>query len=149
MRKTTILLLAAMVCLWSVGARADDRDVAVGLVKKAIAFYKTNGAEKLIEEACNPKGEFVNSMSYVFVFDKDGVMLAHPFNPSLIGQPQAGAADVDGKFMSKEMVEIAKTKGSGWVDYRFKNPKTNEISPKSTYVERVDDLIVGAGIYKK
>ena len=149
MRKTTILLLAAILCLWSAGVRADDRDIAVALVKKAVASYKANGPEKLIEEVCNPKGEFVNATSYVFIFDKDGVMLAHPFNPSLIGQPQVGAADVDGKFMSKEMVDIARTKGSGWVDYRFKNPKTNEIAPKSTYVERVEDIIVGAGIYRK
>lgn len=149
MRNAVILLLAVIICLSSVTVRADDRDTAVALVKKAVAYYKVNGAEKLIEEASNPKGAFVNGAFYVFVMDKEGVMLAHPINPSLIGQPQIGATDVDGKFMTKEMLEVAKTKGSGWVDYRFKNPKTNEIAPKSSYVEMADELMLGCGVYRK
>ena len=60
MRKTTILLLVAVLCLWSASVQADDRDIAVGLVKQAIAFYKAGGPEKLIDAVCNPKGEFVN-----------------------------------------------------------------------------------------
>jgi cytochrome c len=149
MKNIIILLFAAIFCLSVTTARADDREIAVGLVKKAAAYYKANGAEKLIEEANNPKGEFVKGAFYVFVMDKDAVMLAHPINPSLIGQPQMAVQDVDGKYMSKEMADVTKSKGSGWVDYRFKNPKTNEIAPKTSYVERADDLILGCGFYKK
>jgi cytochrome c len=149
MKLKIICLLVAIVCLWSVAAHADDRETAVALVQKAVAFYKTNGVEKLIDEVSNPKGQFVSGALYVFVMDKDAVMLAHPFNSSLIGQPQAAVRDADGKFMTREMVEIAKTKGSGWVDYRFKNPKTDEIAPKSTYVELTDELMLGCGFYKK
>jgi signal transduction histidine kinase len=149
MKKLVLLLLAVIFCLSSISAWADDRDTAVALVKKAIAFSRANGAEKLIEEVSNPKGQFVDGAFYVFVMDLDAVMLSHPFNPSLIGQPQIAVRDVDGKYMTKEMRDVAKANGSGWVDYRFKNPKTGEIAPKSTYVEKADDLIIGCGIYRK
>ena len=76
-------------------------------------------------------------------------MLAQPFNSNLVGQSLINIRDPNGKYMTKEMVELAKTKGSGWVDYVFKNPKTNEMSPKSTYVELADEVVVGCGIYKK
>lgn len=149
MKKTTLLLLVAVLCLWSMSARADDRDVAVAMVKKAVAFGKLNGTEKLIDEANNVNGEFVKGAFYIILFDKEGVMLAQPFNPSLVGRSLAAIPDMNGKFMTREMVEMAKSKGSGWVDYRFKNPKTGEVSEKSTYVELADEVIVGCGIYKK
>ncbi len=149
MKKITILLLAAIICLCSMSARADDREDAVALVKKAVAFYKANGMEKLIEEVNNSKGQFVNGALYVFIFDKDTFMLAQPFNQSLIGRKMGEVTDADGKYMVKEMVAVAKAKGIGWVDYQFKNPKTNEIAPKSTYVELADEVVVGCGFYRK
>ncbi len=150
MKKLIILLMAAIFCLGSTSAKADDRDTAVALVKKAVAFYKANGAEKLIEEASNPKGQFVDGAFYVFVMDKDAFMLAHPMNASLIGTPNIQLQDANGKFFCKEMVAVTKSAaGAGWVDYMFKNPKTNEIAPKSSYVERADDFIVGCGVYRR
>jgi signal transduction histidine kinase len=149
MKNLIILLIAAIFCVSASNVRADDRDTAVALVKKAVAFYKANGPEKLIEEVSNPKGQFVNGAFYVFVMDKDSIMLAHPMNASLIGQPNMTIKDVDGKLFTKEMFDVARGKGSGWVDYRFKNPKTGEISPKSSYVEYFEDILFGCGVYRK
>ena len=149
MKKLIILLIAAIVCLGSTRAQADDRDTAMALVKKAVAFYKANGAEKLIEEASNPKGQFVQGAFYVFIMDKDAFMMAHPMNASLIGTPNIQLQDANGKYFTKEMVAVTQSKGAGWVDYVFKNPKTNELAPKSSYVERADDFIVGCGVYRK
>ena len=151
MKKLVMLLLATVVCLSSTGARADDRDVAVALVKKAVVFYKANGPEKFIEEGNNPKGQFVQGTLYVYVnvLDKAGTTVVHPMNPSLVGTSVIALQDVDGKFFIKEMAAVATEKGSGWVEYRFKNPKTGEIGRKTSYVERVDDLVVGCGIYLK
>jgi len=33
------------------------------------------------------------------------------------------------------------------VDYLFRNPSTGRIAPKSVYVEAVDGIILGCGIY--
>lgn len=147
--KTKRLLLAAVLCLVAWTAHADNRDTAVAMVKKAVTFYRANGVEKLIEEVNKPQGQFVDGAFYVYVKDMDAMMLAHPVQPWMIGQNSYNNKDADGKLFAKEMQDRAKTEASGWVDYRYKNPKTNEIEAKSTYYERVDDLLICCGTYKK
>jgi cytochrome c len=57
--------------------------------------------------------------------------------------------DMDGKAYVKERIEIAQTKGKGWQDYKFTNPVSKKIEGKSAYIEKLDDLIIGCGVYKK
>jgi cytochrome c len=56
--------------------------------------------------------------------------------------------DEAGKLYWREIVEIARQRGTGWCDYTGTHPKTKVREPKSLYVERVGDLIVGCGIYR-
>jgi signal transduction histidine kinase len=56
--------------------------------------------------------------------------------------------DVDNKPFVQERVQIAKTKGKGWQDYSFLNPVSQKIEPKSMYIEKFEDMIVGCGVYK-
>ena len=48
-----------------------------------------------------------------------------------------------------QLRKLAAKKGSGWVDYQYKNPTTGKIEPKTTYILRVGDAVLEAGIYKK
>ena len=66
----------------------------------------------------------------------------------LNGKEMIELKDADGKQFNKEMLELVKTKGSGWLDYRWVNPVSKNIEAKSSYVERVGEYVVGAGIYK-
>jgi cytochrome c len=43
---------------------------------------------------------------------------------------------------------MAKAKGTGWVDYRYKNPQTGKIESKTTYLQKVGDMILCCGAYK-
>jgi signal transduction histidine kinase len=36
----------------------------------------------------------------------------------------------------------------GWVEYDITNPATGAVQTKMSYVQQVDDLYVGAGVYK-
>ncbi len=121
---------------------------AEALVKKAVAFIREQGPGKAFEEINNKGGMFTNRDLYVFVYDMNGKGVAHGQNLALIGKDLAGAKDPDGKLYVKERIEIAKTRGKGWQDYKFQNPKTKTIEDKTAYIERCDDLIVGAGAYK-
>jgi len=56
--------------------------------------------------------------------------------------------DADGEFFIKKFIEVAKTKGNGWVDYKWVNPVSKKIEPKSTYIQKVDEYFLGCGIYK-
>jgi len=56
--------------------------------------------------------------------------------------------DADGKKMTQEMIHVATTRGMGWVDYRWPNPRTGQVEPKSTYVERSGEYTIACGIYR-
>ena len=129
---------------------AEPRDEAVTLVQSAVAFYKTNGLEKSIDEFSNPKGQFSKGELYVFAYDINGTMMAHPNNPKLIGQNLLDVPDATSKnFYRKTIITTALKDGKGWVDYKYQNPKTKEQENKTTYFEKADDLIICCGIYKK
>ncbi len=149
MRKFVLMLTVFVLALSASSACfADSPEQAVGLVKKAVAYYKANGLEKALDEFSNPKGQFKEGEVYVFAYDLTGTMLAHP-NPALIGHNLTDVPDADGKMFRKEFVTVAMTKGSGWVDYKYQNPKTKVMERKTTYVEKADDLIICCGIFKK
>ena len=48
----------------------------------------------------------------------------------------------------KERMELARSKGSFWQDYKFTDPVSKKIEPKSMYCERLDDSVVCGGIYR-
>src|SRR5512137_1986467 len=147
------MLVMALVMMFVVGfsgfALAADGTPAEAkaLVKKAIETMKANGKDKAFAEFSNPKGKFVDRDLYIFVYDMNGKCVAHGFNQKMIGKDLKEMKDPDGKFYVKERIEIAKTKGKGWQDYEFTDPITKKIEHKSAYVEKLDDLIVGCGIY--
>jgi signal transduction histidine kinase len=69
--------------------------------------------------------------------------------PALIGKNQVSEPDADGKLFRKEIVEVANTKGTGWVNYKYKNPTSGAVEPKTSYVKKQGDLIIIAGVYAK
>jgi len=127
---------------------AADRDDAKALVKRAAAYVKYQGKEKALAEISKPKGMFDKGELYVFAYDLQGVMLAHPKNQALIGQNLIAVPDTEGKLFRKEIVEKAKSNGSGWVDYVYLNPETNRQEHKTTYIQKVGDIIVCCGVYQ-
>jgi len=143
----SLFLLTAGSITWA--AEFGTAAEAEALVKKAIAYIKTNEKEKAFAEISNPKGKFIDRDLYIFVYDLKGVCVAHGFNQKMIGKDLSAMKDIDGKSYVKERIEIAKTKGHGWQDYKFTDPVSKKIEQKSAYIERLDDLIVGCGIYKR
>ena len=125
-------------------------DEAKKLVNDASAFYKANGKTAAFKAFDDPKGKFVKKDLYIFVINWDAVILSHGANAKLIGKPLKDLKDNEGKLFMRELVEVAKTKGSGWVDYKWVNPVSKKIESKSSYVQRIEkeDLLIGCGIYK-
>ncbi len=130
-------------------SHASGRDDAKDLVKKAAAYVKYQGKEKAVAEISKPRGMFDKGELYVFAYDLQGVMVAHPKNPDLVGKNMVALPDSDGKLFRKEIVEKAKSKGSGWVDYKYLNPETKELEHKTTYLQKEGDLILCCGAYKE
>lgn len=133
------------------GAIASEKgtaDEAMAMVKKGIALIKSGGQEKAFAEFNNPKGAFVQKDLYVMCYDMSGNNKCHGSNPKLIGKNLLEIKDADGKFIVKGFIETAQKSGKGWVDYKWPNALTKVVEPKSTYVEKIDDVLIGVGIYK-
>lgn len=118
------------------------------MVEKAATLITSEGQEKAFAVIDNPAGPFVDGDLYVFVTSFDGVTLAHGLNKALIGKNLLHVKDADGKLFVQAMIDVAKDKGEGWVDYKWPNPTSKKIEDKSSFIKRVGDTIVGCGVYK-
>ena len=89
--------------------------------------------------------------TYVFVDDPAGVEIVNPAQPSLEGKNLIDLTDAKGKYVSREYIDLALKSGSGWVDYFWYRPGSNDIAQKHSYVRKVmhggKTYIVGAGLY--
>jgi len=147
------VMISIFICLFVVTSvyAAEKRGTpteAKKMVEKAIAYIKANGQEEAFAEINNPKGKFVDRDLYVSVIDMNGKCLARGANPELLGKDLSVLKDPDGKFFMKERIEMAKSKGSGWQDYKFTDPLTKNVEPKKAYFKKYKDIIVTCGAYK-
>ncbi|CAN7525277.1 cache domain-containing protein [Pseudoduganella sp. LjRoot289] len=130
-------------------AEKGSANEAVAMVKKAAALIKSDGKDAAFAAISDPANkDFHDRDLYIYVYDLNGVAVAHGVNPKLVGKNLIDMKDNEGKAMIQEMVKVAKEKGSGWVDFKWPNPVTKAIEAKSGYVEKAGDLLVGSGIYK-
>ncbi|QYF95786.1 cache domain-containing protein [Massilia sp. PAMC28688] len=149
------LLRASALCLaMQTGmAQADVEPTqkdAIAMVEKGAAMVKSQGKDEVMKRIAARDPEFVVGSLYLYARDlKSGVVLAHPINPAIVGKDLIDVPDTNGKTYRREIIELAAKTGKGWVDYTYKNPATGKIEPKTTYVLRVNDIVLEAGIYKK
>lgn len=126
-----------------------SKDEAVAMVKKGIAFIKANGKEKGYAEITSKQSRFKDRDLYLVVYGIDGVVRAHGQNEKMVNKNLIDLRDVDGKLFVKERVELAQTKGTFWQDYKFTNPVTKKIEPKQMYCERLEEVVVCGGVYRR
>lgn len=146
------VVMAASAAFACGGAWADDqatKSEAEAMVNKGIAFIKANGKDKGYAEISSKQGQFKDRDLYLVVYGLDGKVWAHGANEKMVGRNLIELKDVDGKEFVKERVELGKAKTSFWQDYKFTNPVTRKVEPKSMYCERLDDTVVCGGVYKK
>jgi len=153
MKFSYVVTSAALVAvsLLSLPVQAQNKATAAeatAMVKKGVAFIKTSGKEKGYAEISTKGGQFSKDDLYLVVYGLDGMVHAHGANEKMIGKNLIGMKDLDGKEFVKERVELAKSKGTFWQDYKFTNPTTKKVEPKSMYCEKLDDVAVCGGIYK-
>ena len=150
--KTIAALSLSMLVLPALSYAADkgSKDEAVSMVKQAAALIKSAGKDKAFAAISDTNNKaFHDRDLYVYVYDLNGVAVAHGNNPRMVGKNLIDLKDGDGKPMIKNMIDIAKSPaGKGWVEFKWPNPVTKVVEQKAGYVERVDDLMVGSGIYK-
>ena len=141
------ILCAMPAAAWA--APKGSADEAIAMTKRAVAMIKADGKEKAFAAIADPANtSFHDRDLYIYVYDMNGVTLAHGNNPKMVGKNLIELKDVDGKPFVKERVDLAKAKGTFWQDYKFTNPVSKKIEPKSMYCEKLDDTVVCGGVYK-
>jgi cytochrome c len=122
---------------------------AEALVDRGVARIKAVGSERAYADFTSRAPGFADRDLYVVVYDLEGRVLAHGQNPKMVGKDLIDLRDADGKAWVKERVELARSKGKFWHDYKFTDPMTKKVLPKSTYCERVESTAVCVGIYRR
>jgi hypothetical protein len=164
--KFNTLMVTICICFFlATSANAQQRGTPVEakkLVEKAVAYVKANGEDKALKEFNNPKGKFLKEEEYlfgydlnevlkedlyIFAYDTKGVLVANPAVPKLVGKNLYNEPDSKGKLFRKDIVDLANSRGSGWVDYTYMNPVTRQEENKITYFQKVGNLIVCCGAY--
>jgi signal transduction histidine kinase len=146
----TLLTALALAAAASAYANEPTEKDAIAMAEKGAAFIKANGQDAFLKKITSKDPDYLQGSLYVDVRDiKTGIVLAHPVNPSIVGKDLTDIPDASGKKYRREIIELAAKKGHGWVDYQYKNPTTGKIEPKTTYILRVGDVVLEAGIYKK
>lgn len=131
--------------LLATSAFADSTpEEAKAWAQKAAEYVKEHGPEKAAEEFNKADGEFVKDDLYVFAIDPEGVFLAHPIKPALVGKNMIALKDVEKTPLIENFTKI---EGEGFSDYKWPHPQTKKILPKTSYIINVDGFILGVGAY--
>ena len=126
-------------------ATADD---ARKMLDAATAEIRKQGLAKALASFNNPRGTFVRDDLYVFAVNlESGKFEAHGMNPKWTGTDASDLHDVEGHPLIKEMLDLAKSKGEGTVDYVWRNPVTNAVEKKRTFIRRENGSLIGVGFY--
>ncbi|MDU9021897.1 methyl-accepting chemotaxis protein [Pseudomonas corrugata] len=95
------------------------------------------------------RGLRYNETDYFWINDLTPVMVMHPANPKLEGKNLSAIRDPNGFALFNEMVNIAKAKGAGMVNYLWPKPGAEAPVAKTSYVQLFEPWgwIIGSGVY--
>lgn len=142
------LALCAALPSTALARETASKEEAVAMVKKGIAFIKSQGAEKAYAAFTNKDPQFIDRDLYLVVYGLDGKCLAHGANPKQVGKDLMELTDIDGKYFIKERVAMVRAKPNGaWQEYKFTHPQTKKIEPKVMYCEKHGETAVCGGVY--
>ena len=86
---------------------------------------------------------------YFFVYDMQGRSLMHSRQPELVGQNLWEMRDSHGRFTIQDLIAGARAPGGGYVEYEWRKPSSEQMTPKLGYVTALPrwNWMVGTGLY--
>jgi len=103
---------------------------------------------QLIRRFIAPIRFYADHSGYFYVYNLDGVNIAHATQPELQGKNLYDYQDSKGKYVIRELAEKAKA-GGGFLRYYWENPLTKKEEKKIGYVEMIPgtNYFIGDGVY--
>lgn len=141
-------LFVAMLLLGPIAYAADQAtpDEAKAMAIKAADYLQTVGSDKAFAAFDAKDSPWHDRDLYVIVQDSSGVMVAHGTNTGLIGKNVLELKDVEGRPFNRDAQAI---KDAGWINFKWQNPVTKKVEPKTMYMVRVGNYLVGVGAYAR
>ncbi|MDA2987902.1 MAG: cache domain-containing protein, partial [Actinomycetota bacterium] len=130
------------------------RDVASPLVTSLDQLRSAADSRELTLDQAQANGldllksvRFANE-DYFFTYDRSMTAIAHP-DAKFQGRNLIDLQDADGKYVLREIRDVALNEGSGYVDYQWVRLNETEPAPKIGYVFHYEpwDWIIGTGVY--
>ena len=136
------VLFLATLLLFSVGLKAEDmeakitNDEVTKLVAQTCVDLQKDAPATLaaINKGQAPYKDAANPTLYVFVYDLEVKLVAHP-KPELVGKSMKGKPDLKGHKFRDEIVEKAQKESKGWTYYMYQKPGETGMFEKATYCE--------------
>jgi signal transduction histidine kinase len=151
-RAALAAITLALSMLLACSASADEfgaKNEAVAMVKRVQAMFAKDGAEATFKAVSDKSvAAFHDRDLYPFIYDMSGTCVAHGARPALIGKNLVELKEQDGKYLIREIIDIAAGPGTGWVNYKWPNPLDNKIEDKASYIEKMGSFVVGVGVYQ-
>lgn len=85
---------------------------------------------------------------YFYIYNYEGICMAHPIQKDLIGNNLYDYRDSNGKYIIRALINTAKT-GGGFIDFRWQKPDGTPDRQKLGYVFPIEgtDYLIGSGVY--
>ncbi|MBK6357074.1 MAG: methyl-accepting chemotaxis protein [Betaproteobacteria bacterium] len=164
MTATTVIALAVLFSALLINGKSqmlEDREAKVRNLVEAtqgiLSFYEkaSRDGQMSVEDAKKAAAAAIGTMrydkvEYFWIHDaRDATMIMHPIKPELNGKNLDQLKDKGGKQLFNEMNRVVKASGSGFVDYLWPKPGSEEGVPKISFVMGFGawDWVVGSGIY--
>jgi methyl-accepting chemotaxis protein len=139
-----------------------DKNIANNLKKEALKFknliqniydktkdiLSEDEIKTIILQYVLPSYRYNNGIGYFFAYDLNGVNVAHPIKPSLIGKNLWNLKDKDGRYVIRDIINSVKN-GNGVTKYKWENPKTKKVEDKISYnfYFKPFNIVIGTGDY--
>jgi len=119
------------------------------LLDRAAAAVKEKG-EVAIAAFNAIDGGYIQDDLYVFAIDVNTQrFLAHGATPQMVGSDGRLLRDPKGKAIVADMLNIVGRKGEGELEYVWRNPVTDKVETKHSFLRKVGDTLVGVGYYAR
>ncbi|MCX8028033.1 MAG: cache domain-containing protein [Thermodesulfovibrionales bacterium] len=126
---------------------------AVAVAQSVYNYYNSKKSleemKEIVRESLRLK-RFNNNRGYYFATDTKGIEQLFADRPEMEGKNLLNMTDIDGKYVIKDMIHIAKTKGEGFYEYKWTKPNSQGAHHKKiSYIKYFApfDWFFGTGEY--
>ena len=121
---------------------------AIAMAERGAALIKAKGQEEMMKRIRAHDPQFHQGALSMDMRDLyTGIVLADGANPALAGKPLSEGPEANSAH-PRQVIELAQRERRGWIASTWRDPASGKQGMKSTYVLRVNDVVLEVDIVK-